>query len=184
MPSYRITEQDRGHFITCTVVNWIDIFTRQAYRDIVIESLKHCQKEKGLIIYGYVIMSNHLHMIASCENNLSDVIRDFKKFTSKKIIEVIANGNESRKDWILFMFERAAKRHSRNTKYQLWVHDNHPEELWSHEFTLQKLKYIHNNPVRAGIVEKPEDYLYSSARNYAELESLLEVERISLYSYR
>ncbi len=80
---YIIRNQDRPHFITCTVINWIDVFTRKTYCDIVIDSLAYCIKEKGLILYGYVIMSNHIHLIVqSSKGKLSELIRDFKKFTS------------------------------------------------------------------------------------------------------
>lgn len=184
MASYKITDQDKAHFMTLSIVYWIDVFTRRRYRDIAIDSLRHCQKNKGLIIYGYVIMSNHLHLMASSETNLSDTLRDFKKFTSKKIIESLQDEPESRRKWMLNLFVYAAKQHKRNTTYQFWTHDNHPIEIYTHEFMLQKLKYIHDNPVRAGIVESPEDYLYSSARNYAELDVPVEVERISLFSLK
>ena len=81
---YLIRNQTLPHFITATVVDWIDIFTRQTYRDSVIESLDYCIKNKGMILYGYVIMSNHIHLIIQSEDGkLSDLIRDFKKFTAK-----------------------------------------------------------------------------------------------------
>ena len=74
--------------------------------------------------------------------------------------------------------ERAAKKHKRNSKYQFWQQKNHPEELLSNKFIDQKLHYIHENPVRNGLVDKPEEYRYSSARNYAELESVLDITLI------
>ena len=96
---YVIRDQTLPHFITSTVVDWIDIFTRQAYRDIVIESLDYCIKNKGMLLYGYVIMSNHIHLIIqSEEGKLSDLIRDFKKFTAKNILKKIQNSPESRKE--------------------------------------------------------------------------------------
>lgn len=86
---YIIRDQTLPHFITPTVVDWIDVFTRQSYRDIVIESLDYCIANKGMILYGYVIMSNHIHMIVqSEEGKLSDLIRDFKKYTAKKFLKV------------------------------------------------------------------------------------------------
>jgi len=113
-------------------------------------------------------MSNHLHLIAAAkENNLSDILRDFKKFTSKQIIKAIQdNEHESRKEWMLEIFTKAGEANSRNSEYQFWRQDNHPIELYSSAFVFQKLSYIHNNPVEAGIVDKPEEYLYSSARDY------------------
>lgn len=178
---YQIINQGAAHFLTLQVVQWTDIFTRKKYRDIIIESFKYCQKEKGLEIYAYVIMSNHIHLLARASNeNLSDVLRDLKRHTSKKIVEAINEGNESRRDWLLMIFRYAARAHSRNNEFQFWTHENHAIEVYSNNFIEQKVKYIHDNPVRAGIVENPEDYLYSSARNYADLESLITVIKVSI----
>ena len=175
---YVIRDQTLPHFITATVVDWIDVFTRQAYRDIVIESLDYCIKNKGMILYGYVIMSNHIHLIIqSEEGKLSDLIRDFKKFTAKSILEKIQNSPESRKEWMLERFKLATQTHSRNKKYQFWQYGNHAEEIYSNEFMWSKLDYIHLNPVRSGLVSKASDYIYSSAGNYLNNSGLLTVEK-------
>lgn len=177
---YQIKDQSAAHYITLQVVQWADIFTRKIYRDIVIESLKYCQKEKDLEIYAYVIMSNHIYMLVrSNKEDLGGTIRDFKRHTSKEIIKIVKEKNESRRDWLLMIFKYSANKHKRNSEYQFWTHENHAEEIYSNKFIEQKLNYIHNNPVRAGIVEKPKDYLYSSARNYSDLVSVLDVIEIS-----
>ena len=177
---YQIKEQFGLHYLTFQVVDWIDIFTRPVYRNIVIESLSYCQQNKEFQIFGFVIMSNHIHLIAnSTIGKLSDTIRDFKKYSSGKIIkEIIESPQESRKEWMLNRFAFHAKQHSRNEKFQFWTHENHAIYLYTPEFTQQKLDYLHNNPVRANIVQHPEEYLYSSARNYAELDSVLEVVKL------
>lgn len=176
---YQIKEQDKLHFVTLQVVEWVDIFTRQKYRDIIITNLEYCQKNKGLEIFAWVIMSNHIHLLIKSENaELSDILRDFKSYTSKKIIEEIDSCNESRKEWMLKIFKDAAFKHKRNSEYQFWTHENHAEYIFSNKFIEQKLDYIHNNPVRAGIVEKPEEYKYSSAKDYAGEKGLLEIEII------
>ena len=162
-----IRDQSAPHFITATVVDWIDIFTRKIYKDCVIDSLDYSIKNKGLIVFAYVIMSNHIHLIIQAkDNNLSDVIRDFKKFTAKTILREIETSNESRKEWMLERFREATKTHSRNKNYQFWQYGNHPEEIYTEKFLWSKIDYIHLNPVRAGVVEKSADYLYSSASNY------------------
>ena len=177
---YQIKEQDKLYYLTFQVVYWIDIFTRKRYRDILIESLKYSQKNKGLEIFAYVVMSNHVHLIVRSDTeNLSQTIGDIKKFTSKKIINSIIEEPESRREWLLFMFERAAKKHKRNKKYQLWTHENHAIHLYSDKFIKERLMYIHDNPVKAGIVEKAEDYLYSSARNYASMDAILNIETLT-----
>jgi REP element-mobilizing transposase RayT len=173
---YQIKDQSALYYLTLQVVDWVDVFTRQIYRDIVIDSLRFCQLNKGLQLFAYVIMSNHIHIIAnSSESELSNTLRDFKKFTSRNILQQIDSGRESRKEWILNRFEFAGRKHSRNEKYQFWTHENHAVHLYSSNFMREKLTYLHNNPVRAGIVEKPEDYLYSSARNYAGMQGIIDV---------
>ncbi|SHF74632.1 REP-associated tyrosine transposase [Flavobacterium defluvii] len=175
---YIIRDQRLPHFITPTVVDWIDIFTRQCYRDIVIESLKYCIENKGMILYGYVIMSNHIHLIIQSENGkLSDLIRDFKKFTAKNILEKIQNSPESRREWMLERFKLATQSHSRNKEYQFWQYGNHAEEIYTNEFMWSKLDYIHLNPVKAGLVVKASDYIYSSASNYLNDSGMLQIEK-------
>ena len=121
-------------------------------------------------------MSNHIHLLIRSENGkLSDTIKEFKRFTAKKILEAVNTETESRREWMLNLFEFSAKQHKRNEKYQVWTHENHAKIVYSNQFMDSKIKYIHENPVREGIVEKEEDYLYSSARNYAGLEGVLEV---------
>lgn len=177
---YKIRNQDELYFVTFTVIQWLDVFSRKEYRDILLDSIRYCQKEKGLEVWAYCIMTNHAHWILGRhgEPGLEGIIRDIKKYTSKKIIEAIANNPfESRRELFLWLFERAGTHNSNNTKYQFWQQHNHPIELNTNEKLDQRLNYIHNNPVEAGIVLSPEDYLYSSAVNYAgRPEQLLEVK--------
>lgn len=174
--AYTIQDQSKCYFLTLQVIDWIDIFSRKVYKDIVIENLAYCQRTKGLSIFAYVIMTNHIHILVRGENeNLSGTIRDFKSYTAKKILEQITTGNESRQRWMLQIFKKAATSHQRNSDYQFWTHENHAEVIFLPEFLNQKLRYIHENPIRAGIVEKAEDYVYSSAVNYADRKGLLAV---------
>jgi REP element-mobilizing transposase RayT len=123
-------------------------------------------------------MSNHIHLlIRSNTNDLSGTIRDFKSYTSKKILEEIENCNESRTEWMLNIFKTAAFKHKRNSEYQFWTHENYAEYIYSNNFIEQKIRYIHNNPVVAGIVAKPEDYCYSSAVSYTDKDGLLKIEK-------
>jgi len=173
---YVIRDQSAIHFITATVVDWVDVFTRKAYRDSIIECLDYCIKNKAMLVYGYVIMSNHIHLIIqSKDGKLSDLVRDFKKFTAKQILEKIQIEPESRREWILERFQKATESHTRNKNYQFWQYGNHAEEIYSHEFMWSKLDYIHLNPVRAGILEKASEYIYSSASNYVNGKGILEV---------
>lgn len=176
---YAIRDQYAPHFLTFTVCGWIDLFSRQVYRDIVLDALRFAQSNNQVILYGYVIMSNHIHLIAKADEyqkkTLSDIIRDFKKFTHRKMIPIIESDIESRRQWMLHQFTYYGSSNPNNESKQIWSNDNHPEICYSNEFTFIKLRYIHENPVRAGIVRKPEDYIYSSAPNYAEMGGILDV---------
>jgi len=180
MQGYTIKDQEAAYYLTLQVVQWADLFTRKIYRDIVIDNLKYCQRKKGLEIYAFVIMSNHIHLLVKSEKgDLSAILRDFKSYTSKQIIQAIEETEESRRIWLLMIFRYAARQHKRNSKFQVWTHENRAIEVYSNKFIDQKIDYIHNNPVVAGIVENPEDYLYSSARNYADLESVMDIIELS-----
>jgi len=172
--SYRIKDENALYFLTFGTVNWIDVFTRKRYRDILVDSLCYCQKEKGLELFSWCIMSNHVHMISRAKEGykMSVILRDMKKHTCKKILKSIQQEPESRKEWLFSEMLKAGKRNSKSQKYQLWRNDNHPIELYKTETIDQKQNYIHNNPVVSGIVQYPEEYLYSSAHPSALLETI------------
>jgi REP element-mobilizing transposase RayT len=174
---YKIRDNDKAYFLTSTVVGWIDLFTRPNHKMLLVNSLKYCIKNKGLIIFAWCLMPSHLHLICKADegNNLSDILRDFKTFTSKQIVEQVINEPESRREWMLEYFEKACSHLKSGQKYKVWQDGNQPKEIFSTSFLYEKLEYIHNNPVQDLIVEKPWEYLYSSARNYADLDGVLEV---------
>lgn len=173
---YRITGE--VYFVTDTVVDWVDIFSRPSYKHIILESLKYCQEQKGLLIYAWVLMTNHLHMIVGSngENKVSDIMRDFKKFTSKEIISTLKSDiKESRRDWMLNRFEYAGRNDKKITNSRFWQEGNDAQEIFLQDYFNQKLEYLHQNPVKAEIVNNPEDYRYSSAIDYAGGKGLLKV---------
>lgn len=178
--AYQIKDQEATYYLTFQVVGWADVFSRQIYRDIIIDSFKYCIENKGLELFAYVIMTNHVHVIMRSKNgNLSDIVRDFKKYTSKQILELISSSNiESRREWLEMIFKYHARFNKRAGERQLWTHENHAVELSTNEMMDSRLNYIHNNPVRAGIVQNPEDYIYSSASNYADMPALLDITKI------
>jgi putative transposase len=158
---FKIRNQNAVHFITFAVVEWVDVFTWREYKDIVVDSLKHCQEQKGLNIHAWIIMSNHVHFILSSKEGfkLSNILRDFKKFTSTEVTKSIESSKyENRKNWILKLFRAAGRKNVRNTSYQFWRQDNKPIELDTNKMIDQRLEYLHNNPVVAGIVDRAEDY--------------------------
>lgn len=174
---YKATEIGEAYFITITTVGWVDVFTRLNQKYVIIDALQYYQKHKGLEMYGYCLMHSHLHMFCKATGTykLSEIMRDFKKFTAKKIIRTILDEPESRREWLLEYFKKSCEHLKRNQQYKVWQNGYHAEYIYSNKFIKQKLDYIHQNPVKDKIVLEPEDYYFSSARNYAELESPLEV---------
>ncbi|MCD8177014.1 MAG: transposase [Tannerellaceae bacterium] len=168
---YKFHNPEGLYFISFAVKGWVDVFTRKEYKDIVVDSLKFCQENKGLEIFAWCIMTNHVHLIVRAEENylLSNILRDLKRFTSTTLLKAIEeNIQESRKAWLLAQFKTAKGIH-------FWQPENHPVELWSNKVIEQKLNYLHQNPVEEGIVFNAEDYVYSSAIDYAGGIGLLDI---------
>ncbi len=177
---YKILDQHDLYFLTLTIVEWIDLFTRPVYKDMIIDSLKFCQDKKGLVVNAYVIMPSHLHLIvrAGGEAGLSKILQSFKAHTAREILKYLKDKKqpESRREWLLNHFAFNARKNKTHSQHQVWQSDNHPIELYSPRVIRQKLRYIHYNPVEDKIVAKPKDYLYSSATNYADEQGMLEVQ--------
>ena len=162
MSELRKATTEQPYFLTFTVTQWVDVFTRSSYCDILIDSLRFCQTHKKLEVYAYVIMTNHIHLIAAHpEGRSSGVIRDFKSFTAKQIIQ--EHPGESRRTWLLHMFAYAAKFQQQNPRYLFWQKTSHPTELYNATIFHQKKDYIHQNPVTAGYVAEAHHWYYSSA---------------------
>ncbi len=175
--NYKFYNPEGVYFISFAVVEWLDVFTRNEYKIIIIDSLHYCQKEKGLEIFAWCIMTSHIHLIFRSAGGQKPelLIGDFKRFTSKAIVNaIIENPKESRKEFLLEQFRKAGNSASNVTQYQFWQHDNHPIELWSNKVIDEKIDYVHKNPVEAGLVFRAEDYLYSSAADYAGEKGLLD----------
>jgi putative transposase len=181
--NYKIRNQEKLYFLSFATVNWVDVFVRLVYKDIVVGSLNYCTDQKGLEVYSWCIMSSHVHLIIGTkgENKLEGIVRDLKKHTSKVLIKAIAETHRRVErtglalQWMLWMFERAGKRNINNTKYQFWQQHNQPIELNNNFIMQQKLDYIHRNPVEAGFVREAEGYPYSSAIDYAGGKGLVKL---------
>ena len=177
---YKFNDPAGMYFVTSTIVGWVDLFTRWELKHVILDSLRYCQKEKGLVIHAWCLMPSHLHMIiSSIDEGLPSIMRDFKRHTNKELIKTISHINESRREWMLDMFSEVADGLQRVRKYKVWQDGNHPELLVSSKFIEQKLDYVHNNPVADEIVDEPEGYSYSSARDYyTKKKGYLDVELI------
>jgi REP element-mobilizing transposase RayT len=174
--NYKFHNPEGLYFVSFAVVDWLDVFTRNEYKNIVVDSLSYCQQEKGMEIISWCIMTNHVHLIFRSVKGQhpATLLGDFKRYTSKKIVKAIQeNPRESRKEFLIEQFKRAAIQSSNVIHYQFWRHDNKPIELWSNKVIKEKVNYIHQNPVEAGLVFKPQDYIYSSAIDYCDEKGLL-----------
>ncbi len=178
MSSPRILKENEKetHFLTFRVIEWINVFTEPVYFDKIINILEFCQKNKGLLLHAYVIMTNHMHVIVTAkEGNLSSVVRDFKSYTTRELKNSLKNDN--RKYIIRLIKKSFSKRKGQN--FQIWHSGNWPVLIESEEFYQQKLDYIHDNPVEKQYVSQPEHWLYSSARNYyLDDDSVIKVDKI------
>jgi REP element-mobilizing transposase RayT len=175
--NYKFHNPEGVYFVSFAVVEWLDVFTRNEYKEILLESLTFCQKNKGMEIFAWCIMTNHVHLVFRSVDgqNPELLLGDFKRFTSQKIVKsIIENPKESRKELFLETFKKAADNSSNVKHYQFWRHDNKPIELWSNKVIDEKINYIHQNPVEAGLVFRAEDYRYSSAVDYSGEKGLLD----------
>lgn len=177
---YKFHNQEGLYFVSFATVYWLDIFVRDNYFHELIKSLDYCRQNKGMEIYAYCIMPSHMHLIFRAkDNNPGDLLRDFKAYTSKKLQALIVeNPQESRKEWMLWMMERAGFKNSNVKNRQFWQQHNKPIELWSPEVIDQKLDYIHNNPVESGFVQEPHYWKYSSAIDYSGGKGLLDIDYV------
>ncbi|WP_456428760.1 REP-associated tyrosine transposase [Rhodocaloribacter sp.] len=168
---YKVYEIDQPHFLTATVVRWLPVFAHPPAARVVLDALGYLQREGRLTLYAYVIMENHLHLIAAADD-LRREMRAFKSYTARKIIDWL---HETKRRAMLDAFREHKQAHKKDRLHQFWQEGNHPQQIQGAEMLRQKLEYLHGNPVRRGYVEEAIHWRYSSARNYAGLPGLLEV---------
>ncbi|MBI2809092.1 MAG: transposase [Planctomycetes bacterium] len=166
----RFDDQPRPHFITSTVVAWLSVFNRPEAVEIVFDSWRFLQRE-GMLLYAYVVLDNHHHWIASGDD-LGRLVGRFKSYTARRIIDLLTERGATT---LLDELHHYKLRHKVSQDYQLWQEGSHPQATLDDEMMLQKLEQVHNNPVRRGFIDKPEDWRYSSARNYEGRAGLIEV---------
>ena len=168
---YGFGDPGNAHFLTCTVVNWLPIFTRPVAVEVLLDSMRYLQTNRGLRLYGYVILENHMHWIAASENLPRDV-KHFKSCTAKELVRLL---KEYRAYTLLKQLAFFKKRAKVDREYQVWQEGAHPEEIQSWDMLRQKLTYIHENPVKRGYVSVPSHWRYSSAGDYEGQEGIIEI---------
>ncbi len=159
------------YFLTATIVGWLPLFSNPEITSIILNSLKYMTEHGRLVLYAYVIMENHMHMIVSSDD-ISKEIADFKSFTARKCIDYYIN---CRNDFLLQQLDMYKRKHKKDRSYQFWQEGSHPESIFDDVMFQQKVDYAHMNPVRRGYVDDPVHWRYSSARNFAGMEGLLKV---------
>ena len=171
---YKILEDSQIYFVTSTIVEWLPVFTSEKYFNLLIEPITFCQKNKNLKVYSYVMLDDHFHMIISCENT-SRVLSSIKMFSAKKIIENLKVDN---KEWLINQLSYFRKKYKINSEHQVWQEGFHPQIIYTEEVLNQKIEYIHNNPVRRGLVNSPEHWKFSSALDYySDQNGPIEIDR-------
>jgi REP element-mobilizing transposase RayT len=159
---YQVSDGAQAHFITATIVAWLPIFTKASRCDIIVESFAYCRAHKGLKVYAWVILDNHVHAIVSAPD-LSQALADFKRHTARRLLETLqAESCES----LLNQLHYYRAKHKAESAYQVWQEGSHPQACLSDAILEQKLEYLHNNPVKRGLVASPEHWRYSSAHEW------------------
>ncbi|MBK6965734.1 MAG: transposase [Bacteroidales bacterium] len=179
---YKIQKGNEAYFVTFTIVEWVKVLEDDSFKQIIIDNIQFYQKNKGLVDYGYCVMPNHVHMIVSANEpfTVSEILRDLKKFTSRAIVKKLEDEKPGGYQQILDQFSKAGKNLKRIKNYKVWQDGNMAKIIFSNKFLMQKLSYIHNNPVEYGLCSLPWDYKFSSAVNYSGKVGLLNVELLSL----
>ncbi len=172
---YKFWDSNKMYFISFATVYWIDVFTRNEYKDELVNSFKYCQQKKGLEIYAWCIMPSHVHLIISSRDKpLQDIVRDLKSHTSVQLKKLIKeHTQESRREWMVWMMERAGKKNSNNSNWQFWQQHNHPLEITNSKMYAETVLYIHQNPVAAGFVYEADQWIYSSAKCYEKNNGMI-----------
>ncbi|RKD12903.1 transposase [Pelobium manganitolerans] len=175
---YKFYNKEGLYFVSFATVYWLDVFVRDLYFDRMLESLDYCRKEKGMEIFCWCIMPSHVHLIFRAkDNNPGELLKSLKTFTSKALQASIENNmQESRREWMLWLMQRAGTKNSNVKKRQFWQQHNHPIELWSAEVIDQKVNYIHQNPVVSGFVTEAHHWKYSSAIDYSGGKGVLAID--------
>jgi REP element-mobilizing transposase RayT len=157
--------------MTCTVVGWLPVFTRPDAVQILFDSWQYLKKNVRFQLYGYVILENHLHVIASAPD-LANAMKSFKMYTARQVVDLL---ERNKADVLLSQLRAHKMSYKVDSEYQVWQEGSKPKEIGNTEIMWQKLEYTHMNPVKRGYVDEPVHWRYSSARNYAGTPGLIEV---------
>jgi len=168
---YYIREPEYPHFMTCTIVGWLPVFTRPEAVQIILDSWTHLKLHHNFKLFGFVILENHLHLAAAA-TDLQAVMKNFKSFTARQIVDLLREKGAETLLWQMRLFK---KRYKTESEFQVWQEGNKPKQIQNDDMMRQKLTYMHENPLKRGYVDEPVHWRYSSARNYAGLPGVIDV---------
>lgn len=170
---YKIYETEYPYLISSSIVYGLPIFGLSAISEIILDSFQFLQDERDTQIYAYVIMENHIHFIAQSDL-LAEKVSAFKSHTARKSIDCLRrNGN---RNWLRRLAEQKTD-YKEDRPYQFWQEGYHPKQINGDDMMIQKIEYIHHNPVKRGYVRNPEDWRYSSANNYCGKRGLISITK-------
>jgi putative transposase len=171
------------YFITFNTVDWVDVFIRPVYKQVIVHTLNHFIDNKGLTVYAWSLMTNHLHLLAQAREGyvIAEIEKEFKSFTTTKILEAIDTEPEARKDWMLKRFENFSNMLGLLKKFHVWQSSSNPVfiDMKKTELLIDHILFIHENPVRDRFVDTAADYPYSSARDYAGMKGLVKIAKLT-----
>jgi putative transposase len=177
-----LVPRETCYFLTLNVVDRIDVFVRPTYKQVIADALNHFIEAQGVAIYAWCLMTCHLHLLVRTKEGYGPAYfeRDFKKFTTPELIKAIEMEMDLRRSWMMQRFEDFSKSLKRIEKFNLWQNCSSPLRIDTEQpgLLLDRIDHIHENPVRERIVESPESYLYSSARDYAGIKGFVRVKVI------
>ncbi|MDD5359813.1 MAG: transposase [Sulfurovaceae bacterium] len=170
---YKIYEPTHPHFVTCTILHWLPLFTRQESVDIILQCFRYLQQNDNLKLYAYVILENHIHMVVR-SNDISKSMESFKKYTANELLKLLQKENIKT---ILNQLRFYKKAYRVDKVYQIWEEGYHPKLMQTDAMMINKINYIHQNPVKRGYVDEATHWRYSSARDYEGMRGLIDIER-------
>jgi len=169
---YVITEPDKPHFMTCTVMEWLPVFTRPETVQILLDCWQYQREHADLKLYGFVVLENHLHFIAQAPR-LDECVSSFKSYTARQLIDYL---KQHHIEQLLTRLSFSKRAHKYDRDFQFWQEGVHAEMVFNENIMREKLKYIHENPVKRGYVDRAEYWRYSSASNYEGLGGVIDVD--------
>ncbi len=171
-----------GYFITFNTVDWVDVFIRPVYKQVIVHTLNHFIDNKGLNLFAWCLMTNHLRLVAQAKDGfeIPEIEKEFKTFTTNKILEALDTEPETRRDWMMKRFENVGSILTLNKKFHVWQNTNNPVfiDMKKTDQLIDHISFIHENPVRDRFVDSASEYPYSSARDYAGMKGLVKITKL------